>query len=224
MKRLLLGLMLMAAPAIAADSYNTLVTTTMPKVVSIEVSGVGEYRTIFGVTTGSITWSGSGSFISADGFILTCHHLFDPPLRQQTIKVTSSNKHVYVAQLIGDSKDSDLALLKVFPLTPVPYFVLGSTVVVGQVAVAFGSPLGIEGTATYGFVSKVETALDISTTTYTLHTAAINPGNSGGPLTNSDGELIGVNVASLMSGFFSVAEGMHLAVALKDINKFLGEK
>ncbi len=54
-----------------------------------------------------------------------------------------------------------------------------------------------------------------------MHTAFINPGNSGGPLVNMKGELVGVNEAMLKMDFFQLAQGMYLAISVKEVKAFL---
>lgn len=61
---------------------------------------------------------------------------------------------------------------------------------VGQWVAAFGSPLGLAGSATFGYVSYVGNNDLISS-------APINPGNSGGPLVDNEGRVIGINTAGI---------------------------
>ena len=74
--------------------------------------------------------------------------------------------------------------------------------VVGDLAIAIGSPLGLEGTVTAGIISALNRPVTAGEPERhrrfinAIQTdAAINPGNSGGALVNGDGEVIGVNSA-----------------------------
>jgi len=237
MKTVTALLLLLSSIACALDNYQALANSVLPKVVDIQVKGVvvvpdGAFldtdkstkAVIVERSTKTVAYGGTGSFISSDGFILTCYHLFDEPMTDMVITVKTSDNRKYTAFLIGVSSTTDLALLKVFPLTKQPHFKLGKAVERGQPVVSFGSPLGISHTATLGYVSNPRARHPRGDETFTMHTASINPGNSGGPLVNANGELVGVNVATFRSGTFSTAEGMHLAVLLEDINDFLGAK
>jgi putative serine protease PepD len=106
------------------------------------------------------------------------------------------------AELVGRSVSYDIAVLKVDD-GGLPTAALGNSdsAVIGDAAIAIGSPLGLEGTVTSGIISSLRrpvTAGGQGESSYisALQTdAAINPGNSGGPLVNSEGQVIGVNSA-----------------------------
>ncbi|HEV8024437.1 MAG TPA: trypsin-like peptidase domain-containing protein, partial [Candidatus Nanopelagicales bacterium] len=108
----------------------------------------------------------------------------------------------------------DLAVVKV-DRQGLPTLELGSSddVRVGDLAVAVGSPLGLQGTVTSGIISSLErpvTAGGGGSTSFinAIQTdAAINPGNSGGPLVNGSGEVIGVNTAIASLGAVGGAAG-----------------
>jgi serine protease Do len=107
---------------------------------------------------------------------------------------------------------TDLALLKV-EATDLPTLKLADSdeVHVGQLALAFGSPLGLENTVTMGVISSTQRQLNSSTPVVYLQTdAAINPGNSGGPLVDIRGEVIGMNtmIASQSGG----SEGVGFSI------------
>lgn len=235
--KLIIALLMLSSTVFAMEGYETLASSVIPKVVDIRVKGVitvperpvielgkSTNTVIVERSTKTVVFGGAGSLISSDGFILTCFHLFDEPMGNMEITVRTSDGKRYTAFLIGSNPDADLALLKVFPLTKLPYFKLGKPVRRGQPVVSFGAPLGISQTATAGYVSNPKAKHPLGEDTYTMHTASINPGNSGGPLVNMRGELVGVNVATFTSNMFATAEGMHLAVLMEEIQKFLGDK
>jgi putative serine protease PepD len=162
--------------------------------------------------------SGSGFVISADGYIVTNHHV----VREGgTIELAFSDGSREDAELVGSSASYDLAVLLVDRDDLIPV-VLGSSasVAVGDPVLAMGSPLGLEGTVTSGIVS----ALDRPVTAggqgeqafiNALQTdAAINPGNSGGPLVDSQGRVIGVNSAIASLGFAGTAGSIGLGFAI----------
>ncbi len=157
--------------------------------------------------------SGSGVVISPDGYIVTNNHVVDGAV---DIRVSTSNRRVLKAKLVGRDPLTDLAVLKVdaTDLASVPW---GDSREVrpGQTVLAFGNPYGFRFTVTRGIVSAVNRpnpdASDRRKPGEFIQTdAAINPGNSGGALVDARGELIGINTFLVSpSGTFS---GMGFAI------------
>ncbi len=156
---------------------------------------------------------GSGVVISPDGYIVTNNHVVDGAT---DIRVTTSNRRVLKAKLIGTDPLTDLAVLKVdaTDLASVPW---GDSKEVrpGQTVLAFGNPYGFRFTVTRGIVSAVNRpnpdASDPRKLGQFIQTdAAINPGNSGGALVDARGEVVGINTFLISpSGSFS---GMGFAI------------
>jgi serine protease Do len=137
--------------------------------------------------------AGSGVVFSADGFIVTNHHVI---VGSTSVTVRMSDGTEYPAELIGSDQQTDLAVLKVDAagLSAVA-FADSDTVVVGQPVVAIGNPLGsLGGTVTEGIISAKDREIVVDEDEMTLlqTSAAINPGNSGGGLFDGDSQLVGV--------------------------------
>ena len=137
---------------------------------------------------------GSGVIVSADGHILTNHHVVDGA---DEISVELNDRRTFQAKLIGSDPPSDLAVLKI-EAGNLPVLALADSdkVRVGDICLAIGNPLGIGQTVTAGIVSARGRATGLSDGSFEdfLQTdAAINQGNSGGALVNTSGELIGIN-------------------------------
>jgi len=138
---------------------------------------------------------GSGVIVSADGYILTNHHVIDGA---EDIKIEMNDCRTLDAKLIGSDPPSDLALLKV-NATGLTYMTPGDSdkVRVGDVALAIGNPLGIGQTVTMGIISAKGRSTggtgSGSFEDFLQTDAPINHGNSGGALVNTIGELIGIN-------------------------------
>jgi len=106
------------------------------------------------------------------------------------------------ATIVGRNTSYDLAVLKV-DKTGLPAAVLGdsSQVKVGELAIAIGAPLGLNGTVTAGIVSSLDRPVtaggrsELAFINAIQTDAAINPGNSGGPLLDGAGRVIGINSA-----------------------------
>jgi serine protease Do len=139
--------------------------------------------------------TGSGFVIDAAGYILTNEHVID---RADRITVKLSDGRSLRARLVGSDADTDIALIKVEPATPLAVAPLGDSdsLRVGEWVCAIGNPLAYEHSVTVGVVSYIGRKLfDSSLDNYIQTDAAINFGNSGGPLINSRGEVIGINSA-----------------------------
>jgi serine protease Do len=137
---------------------------------------------------------GSGVIVTADGYILTNHHVVEGAGK---IQVELSDRRVLEAKVIGNDPPSDLAVIKVDG-TNLPVVPIGDSNVmrVGDIVLAVGNPLGVGQTVTMGIVSAKGRATGLGNGSYEdfLQTdAPINQGNSGGALVNTAGELIGIN-------------------------------
>ena len=145
--------------------------------------------------------SGSGVIISADGELLTNHHVIE---NAKEIRCLLNDGRNMRAELIGSDKDLDLALLKLEvgeEATPLPFASLFSGhVKEGDFVMALGAPYGLTKTVTIGIISSAKRVIPQSGHQYNTWyqtDAAIFPGNSGGPLININGEVIGLNTLGM---------------------------
>ena len=180
--------------------------------IVVESTSVG----IFGQTE-LTEGAGSGVIVNNEGYIVTNYHVIEGA---RAVTVTLHNGDEYKATIVGGDDANDLAVIKINGKN-LKVATLGdsSKLVVGDLAVAIGNPLGqLGGTATSGIISALDRELTIEGRTLTLlqTDAAVNPGNSGGGLFNGAGELIGI-VESKTSA--TGIEGLAFALpinALKD--------
>ncbi|MCK6544721.1 trypsin-like peptidase domain-containing protein [Myxococcota bacterium] len=139
----------------------------------------------------------SGVVISADGYIVTNHHVV---AGADEIRARFVDGRTLDAKLIGTDEATDLALLEV-DAKDLPYLEMGDSnaLRLGEIVLAVGNPFGVGETVTMGIVSaKGRSNIGIVDYEDFIQTdAAINPGNSGGALVNLEGKLVGINTAIL---------------------------
>jgi serine protease Do len=209
----LLGLA--AAPAVAAPGdVAAAAAAAAPSVVTIQVRSTGSGRRFPG---GVANDTGSGFIVGSDGWIVTCDHVV---VNADTITVTLADGRTFDATIAAEDAGLDLALLQV-TASGLPASALGvsAALVVGQQAIAIGSPLGdFAGSVTVGVISGLERTISVATFGYgrgstfahLIQTdAAINPGNSGGPLLDAAGEVVGI-----ISAESDTAQGIGFAVPI----------
>ncbi|MFT3835536.1 MAG: trypsin-like peptidase domain-containing protein [Myxococcaceae bacterium] len=163
---------------------------------------------------------GSGVIVDPNGTIVTNEHVIRGAAE---IHVVLADGRQAQAEVIGSNADNDLAVLKVNVKGPLPAAKLGtsSDLMIGEKAVAIGSPFGLKKTVTVGVVSAVGRSFKAEDRTYddlVQTDASINPGNSGGPLLNIDGEVIGINSAIVAS-----AQGIGFAIPADKVKRIVNE-
>ena len=138
--------------------------------------------------------SGSGFFISADGYVVTNNHVVE---NAETIKVVMKDETELEATVVGRDEATDIAVLKVKGRGPFPFvnFENSAKPRVGDWVIAVGNPFGLGGTATAGIISAYGRDIGENFVDYIQIDAPINRGNSGGPTFDVYGRVIGVNTA-----------------------------
>lgn len=170
---------------------------------------------VISVGTSSGRGGGSGVILgSAEGTAtaVTNSHVVRG-LGREGLRVTLADDTQADTEVLGDDPSSDLAVVRFAPEAEPVVAPLGEAqnLVVGQLVVAIGSPLGFQHTVTAGVVSALGRSLRgqggrlIENVVQT--DAAINPGNSGGPLADASGRVVGINTA-IIGG----AQGIGFAV------------
>jgi putative serine protease PepD len=204
----------------ATETVSQIVQNVKPSVVSIKAEG----------SSGSGT--GSGFIYREDGYIVTNNHVAAPAINSGKLTVYLEDKTSFVAKLVGRNASYDLAVLKIDATGLKPVNIGDSNAInVGDLTVAFGSPLGLTGTVTSGIVSAINRPVtaggadDQSFISAIQTDAAINPGNSGGPLVNGQGQVIGVNsaIATLGNGTQSGSIGLGFAIPINQAQRVITE-
>lgn len=197
-----------AAAHVTMPDFIDLAATLSPAVVNIAVEqdpaptgddqppGGGDFLgpPDGGGGTGPAHGLGSGFIINQSGYILTNNHVVSGARK---INVTTHDGHRYTGRLVGTDPRSDVALVKIDPVTPLRVAPLGSSrdLRVGAWVMAIGNPFGFDHSVTVGIVSAKGRFIPGSYDEFIQTDASINPGNSGGPLIDATGRVIGVTSA-----------------------------
>jgi putative serine protease PepD len=218
------------AVSVGNGSLKNIVAKVEPSVVTVNVldsTGAGD--------------TGSGEIIKSDStgtYIVTNNHVVDAITVQgnlYSLTIDLSNGTNIPATLVGRDISYDLAVLHV--TTPnLPVIALGdsSTISIGDPVIAFGSPLGLNGTVTAGIVSSLNRPVTTQSTNAITQSyvdaiqtdAAINPGNSGGALTDSQGRMIGINSAiasDATTGSQAGSIGLGFAIPINEAVRTINE-
>ena len=189
-------------------------------VVKIKVVRIG----LQGTVQGDIGGMGSGFVYDNLGHIITNAHVVDGA---DKATVTFLDGSQYNAEIIGEDKFTDIAVIKVSekPRLLHPLEIGDSSLLqVGEQVAAIGNPFGLSGSMTSGIVSQIGRLIAAQDSGFSIPDviqtdAAINPGNSGGPLLNMKGQVIGINTAiQSMSGEFI---GIGFAVPSNTVSKIV---
>src|SRR3954451_2590968 len=178
-------------------SISELVRSVRPSVVSIYMRGLmnpGQPTTSTSGPPKIYEQVGTGSIVSADGYVLTNKHVVNNAYH---VQVTLYDGTHVPAEVVAVARNFDIAVLKLDKtgLTPV---IMGDSnqLTVGETVIAIGNPLGLKQTVSIGVVSALHRVMGFTEFDDLIQTdAAINPGNSGGPLLNVKGEVVGINQA-----------------------------
>jgi S1-C subfamily serine protease len=159
---------------------------------------------------------GSGVVFDDKGDVVTNNHVVDG---SKTFSVTLADGRKLHGTLVGTYPAGDLAVVRVpgMGLKPAT-FGDSSKLAVGDIVLAVGSPLGLQGSVTEGIVSaldrKVPESQTVTLPNVIQTSAEINPGNSGGALVNLAGEVVGIPTLAAVDPEFNdtPASGIGFAI------------
>lgn len=186
--------------------FRTASSRSTKSVVFIKTEGRAPARSSFWFfdmdpfgSIGKVASTGSGVIVSADGYIVTNHHVIKNADKIEV--VLNQPKRTYIAKVVGKAPSSDLALLKI-DAENLPKIGIGNSdeLHIGDWVLAVGNPFNLTSTVTAGIVSAKGRNINIVNNQFPIESfiqtdAAINPGNSGGALVDQNGDLVGINTA-----------------------------
>jgi len=217
-----------AASAMATPAVVHIKTKQSGMAGGIEEEMMDPFRDFFGrgfqIPRGPQQGSGSGVILSADGYIVTNHHVVKGA---DEIEVVLNDKRSFNAKVVGSDQNTDIALLKIEAGgLNVLSFGNSDALQVGEWVLAVGNPFNLNSTVTAGIVSAKGRNINIlgggaSIEAFIQTDAAVNPGNSGGALVNVKGELMGINTAiASQTGSY---EGYSFAVPANIVRKVVDD-
>jgi len=158
------------------------------------------------------TGVGSGVVYDEEGLVLTVAHVVGS---NRQVAVRTADGRIVEGEVLGTHEQTDIAVVRIDPddVLAVADLADGEQALVGQLAVAVGSPFGFDQTVTSGIVSAVDRVVNQVSMIQT--DAAINPGNSGGPLVDADGDVLGLNdvIFSQSGGNEGIGFAIHIDLA-----------
>src|SRR6266446_1940785 len=183
----------------------------------VEITGEAESRVTrdFAYGVVPIEGKGSGLIIDSKGYVITNNHVIDGAAK---VQIHLKDGRSFVGEVVGSDPSTDIAVIHV-EAENLPAATLGDSeqLKVGQLALAIGNTLGLQGgpTVSLGVVSALGRPLpgaDFIFEGLIQTDTAINPGNSGGPLADISGNVIGMNTAMI-----PYAQGVGFAIPVNTI-------
>lgn len=218
----------------APPSFSAALRTALPSVAGVYGMGASTVRP--GQPPTALTrgderapWStpfqpatvGGGFFIDAAGTLVTAAHVV---ANTRQVLVKSADQRVHVAELVAIDDEMDIALLRIkadsLPLAPL----LGHSGASrpGDWVLAVGEPFGLHRSVVAGIVSgRARHFSEDSESFFVQSDLALNPGNSGGPLLNASGQIIGMNLRTIVGPFGTA--GMSLSVPIETVLQIADE-
>jgi S1-C subfamily serine protease len=200
--------------AAGEETFVSVVKNVAPSIVEIETA----------------TGLGSGVVFDSQGDIVTNAHVVGA---EKAFRVSGSDGSVYQATLVGSFPPDDVAVIRISDKDLKPAkFGDSSKLLVGQLALAIGSPLGLQTSVTNGIVSATGRVVAEGDGGGTLPdaiqtSAAINPGNSGGALVDMAGQVIGIPTLAALtttsSGVATQAPGIGFAISSNRAGDIAGQ-
>lgn len=205
-----------AAPVSVLKTKGEIYAEAVNSIVGIRASFTRQVPSFFGMySTQNVTSSGSGFFVTDDGFLVTNYHVIENAV---DITVSTYDGSTYPATVRGFEEANDIAVLKVDGSFQAALLGSSSDLSVGDDILVIGNPLG---SLSYTFTDGVVSYLNRMITSETGATinmfqtnAAINEGNSGGPVYNMQGEVVGIASAKYAS---SSIEGLGFCIPMNDV-------
>lgn len=163
---------------------------------------------------------GAGFFIDSAGTLVTAAHVVADARR---VLVKAADQRVFMAELIDQDEENDIALLRVQVFESVaPSFGRSAASRPGDWVLAIGEPFGLQRSVVAGIVAgRTRHFAEDGEGFYIQSDLALNPGNSGGPLLNASGEVIGMNLRTVVGPYGTA--GVSLSTPIETVRQIAAE-
>lgn len=211
-----------AANASAMPSFAAAVQKACPAIVSIssivrDEAPDAEASAID--ATEEETSQGAGFFIDGKGTLVTAAHVVADARR---VYVRLADLRVFEAQVVGLDEDADIAVLTITASVDSPIFGRSQASTPGDWVLAVGDPFGLQNSVVAGIVAGASRHLPVDGDGYFIQSdLALNPGNSGGPLLNAAGDIIGLNLRTMVGP--GGTDGVSLSVPIETVLQVAAE-
>ncbi len=201
---------------------NKIYTENVGSIVAISSTYNIYYNTLIGNFYRTATTSGTGFYVTSDGYIITNHHVIGDDENVTNITVTDYEGNKYEARLIGSEPENDIAVIKIDAVTVPVAIGNSSDLNVGDDIIVIGNALGsLSYSFTDGIVSHLSRKVKVesgATINMFQTNAAINKGNSGGPAFDSEGRVVGIASAKYAS---EEIEGLGFCIPIDDVKEMV---
>jgi len=163
---------------------------------------------------------GAGFFLSSDGLVVTAAHILADA---EQIVVSLPDQRVVRATLLGADGETDIALLRV-PVTPHAVPPIGSSrgLRAGDWVLAIGEPYGLDRAVVAGIVGGPGRHFpEDAALLYIQSDLPLNPGNSGGPLLDMQGNIVAMNLRTIIGSYG--APGLSLSVPIEIVQQIAAQ-
>ena len=163
---------------------------------------------------------GAGFLIDAAGHIVTAAHVVS---ESDEVIVKLADQRVLRATVIGTDLDTDIALLRIDSAGPVaPPLGRSTTLRPGHWVLSVGEPYGLNRSVAAGIVGGMDRHFgDEPELLFVQSDLALNPGNSGGPLLDATGDIVGMNLRTVVGAYG--APGVSLSIPIEIVQAIAAE-
>lgn len=155
---------------------------------------------------------GAGFFIDNQGFLVTAAHVVADC---DEVIVKLADQRVVPATMVGLDADTDIAVLRIASPGPVvPPLGRSTALRPGHWVLSVGEPYGLNGSVAAGIVGGTDRHFsDDPELLFLQSDLALNPGNSGGPLLDTGGDIVGMNMRTVVSAYGT--PGVSLSIPIE---------
>jgi serine protease Do len=208
-------------PAVSPPGFSRALRASLPSVLG--VYGLSKEADALGLAPEASS-IGAGFFIDDAGHFVTAAHVVVDARR---VLVKTADLQVFTADLVGHDAEADVAVMRLRGMAAdaafsAPGFGRSAASRAGDWVLAVGEPFGLQRSVVAGIVAgRTRHFSEDGGSFYIQSDLSLNPGNSGGPLLNAAGEVIGMNLRTVIGPFG--AAGVSLSIPIEAVLQLAAE-